>query len=154
MPDNYVEPVVIVTMRFDGLRKGLVVLTREPSAQQWEELAPLLDAVASPMRFVDIFCTLLDSWNLRREDGTAVPATKSGLMSMNLRFVTAVLSAWLNNGIVVNENATSEAAPAEQAEDIALAEDEEELIDPFEGMNIQPVDMSTYAPGLMEEVGA
>lgn len=141
--DGYVEPVTIVTMNFGGKRAGLTVLTREPSAETWEqEIVPLLDFADKPMKFVDVFVKQLDSWNLKREDGTAVPATREGLMSMNIRFVNEVLKAWINNGILVLDGDDTQAPQADQPEDEP---------DPFEGKDIPTVDMDTFAP-VTEEV--
>jgi len=142
MLDGYVEPTTVITMTFSGRRQGLVVLSREPSADTWEnDIVPLLDfANNKPLKFIDIFVRQLESWNLRREDGTAVPATRDGLMSMNIRFVTAVLKAWINNGIlVVEDEATAESLPP--------ADDE----DPFEAFDIRPIDMNELT---VEEVSA
>lgn len=143
--ENYIEPTIIVTLRFKAPRAGLVVRTREPSAELWEEvIMPLLNQTNKPMRFIDAFIAVLDSWNLRREDGTAVPATKAGLRSMNLRFVMAVLTAWINNGIVINDDPLVESATL-----VDEAEEDLDDGDPFEGRNLQTVDMDTFAPDMV-----
>lgn len=41
-----------------------------------------------------LFAQVLHSWNVATDDGTAVPATKDGLLSQDPEFVMAVMSAW------------------------------------------------------------
>ena len=142
MVNGYVEETTIITMSFSGRRKGLIIWTQEPSADTWEkDIVPLLEEADKPLKFIDVFVRQLDSWNLKRKDGTSVPANRAGLMSMNIRFVTAVIKAWLNNGILVVEESDGAAPPP--------TDDIEE--DPFADVNIRAIDMDVFTP---EEVPA
>jgi hypothetical protein len=137
MSDGYVEPVTLVTLKFAGKRAGLEIHTREPDADTWEEdIAPLLQDTGKPMKFVDLFIRHLDSWNLKLDNGSSVPCTRKGFMSHNIRFVNDVLTAWINNGILV---LPEEESPSE-------VELEEPEVDPFEGQSVPTVDMTDFEP--------
>lgn len=138
---GYYEETILVTMNFGGKQQGLWVRTREPSADEWkEQIVPLLGRTEEPLLFVNIFISLLDSWNLKRKDGQAVPCTLAGLMSHNIRLVNKILKAWMNNGILIVE--------AEEEEVATQSEEDVEEIDPFEGRGLVALDMPTDAAGV------
>lgn len=122
----YVREKIIIDLHYDDYFPGLNVSTVEPSGNLWEEvIIPRLKEERDkeepdPLQFVDIFVMCLDSWDLKRSDGTSVPCTRKGLMEHDLDFVKIIIRHWLNEGIVVARNKyghllSTEDTPSESA---------------------------------------
>ena len=57
--------------------------------------AEFSEQLARTSEMVDVFASVLESWNVTRK-GAPVPATKDGLLSQKPQFVIAVVTAWMD----------------------------------------------------------
>jgi hypothetical protein len=91
----------IYTLDFNGTDlDGLTVKACSVSAGSFIRFTTLADAdradVASTMMLFEAFAgESLRSWNLETDDGTPVPATLEGMLTLEFTFVFQIIGAWM-----------------------------------------------------------
>jgi hypothetical protein len=92
----------------DGDLAGLEVTARAPSLDELVKAAPLAEVIdaanpdmAKVAELLEMFGRLLVSWNFEEEDGTPVPATPAGLVSLEFAVTMEILTAWAEHVVRV-----------------------------------------------------
>lgn len=95
---KFVPQATTYTLNFQGTEMdGLIVVMKQPSIGEIMGVKRAqTDGDNADDRALDTFVRNLVSWNLAREDGSDVPATKDGLLEQSVGFMNAVISAWGN----------------------------------------------------------
>jgi hypothetical protein len=95
---KFVPQETTYTLNFEGTdMDGLVVVMKQPSIGEIMAVKRAnTDGQDADERAIDTFVRNLVSWNLARQDGSAVPPTKDGLLAQSISFMMAVITAWTN----------------------------------------------------------
>lgn len=78
--------------------KGLEIVCRSLPLGEYFELARLKDDVsteAAQKLMVGFAETVLESWNMREEDGREIPADLAGFLSLEPAFALKIIGAWI-----------------------------------------------------------
>lgn len=104
----YVRHKVIIDLHYEKYFPGLNIAVVEPTGDMWEKvIIPRLDmegSIEDPLKWIDVFIACLDSWDLKKEDGTSTPCTRAGLMGYDLDFIRIVVRHWLTTAILVRRD--------------------------------------------------
>lgn len=148
----YVRHKVIIDLHYEKYFPGLNVSTKEPDGALWESVIlprmALPGALADPLKWTDVFVQCLDCWDLKREDGSSVPADRAGLMENDLDFIRIIVDHWLKTAIIVKRDAYGNLmSPKDAAESAPVATDEADMDveiiedDPLRGLQATALDI-------------
>jgi len=93
---GYTVTRATVKLVFEGTSlAGAEVLCKSTSLGSYFELAELKSDPTAARTLIREFAEhVLDSWNLEEEDGSAIPCTEAGLLSLDPTTVMAIIEAW------------------------------------------------------------
>lgn len=98
---GYKRPETVYTLVFDD-RDGLEVRAASVSTGRLLHLADMAGqlktgeakSLSEVRELVDTFAGRLRSWNIEEDDGTPVPATVEGVLSLEFPFAAEIIVAW------------------------------------------------------------
>lgn len=93
----YVRQLALYVMDFDSRFPGLHITVRGITGDTLMELDDLDVTADQPLKAAELFMSLVDSWDLKRADGTSVPPTYAALLGYDMAFIRDVVGAWIRD---------------------------------------------------------